>query len=122
MFPVSEADLELSYRPGASWESKCQIGGIVGFVSSYQFTLLGDKFIQCRAFFSFLDSLERVTAARYMPTDGELDICHNCPWSNMSDSFLLFLLILDDILRARLKTLGASVPSQFNSFNSITIF
>jgi guanine nucleotide-binding protein subunit alpha len=48
---------------------------------------------------SFLDSIERVTALKYVPTDGE------------SDSFgrAFHLRIgLDDILRARLKTLGIS--------------
>lgn len=51
--------------------------------------------------FSFLDSLERVTAARYMPTDGALDY-HNSFGQNSDSS------PLDDILRARLKTLGVS--------------
>ena len=59
------------------------------------------QLIQYHAF-SFLDSLERVTAARYMPTDGGSDY-HN----GLSRNPDLFSL-LDDILRARLKTLGVS--------------
>jgi guanine nucleotide-binding protein alpha-1 subunit len=48
---------------------------------------------------SFLDSIERVTALRYVPTDGE---------SDSSGRAFCLQLRSDDILRARLKTLGIS--------------
>lgn len=69
MFERSDVYLELSTRPRASWESKCQVGGVIRLVSyAYQFT---DDSWSSIMFLSFLDSLERVTAARYMPSDGE---------------------------------------------------
>lgn len=49
---------------------------------------------------SFLDSLDRVAAARYIPTDGIAAVIHTSNFDSHT--------VLDDILRARLKTLGAS--------------
>jgi hypothetical protein len=49
--------------------------------------------------FSFLDSLDRVTAVDYLPTDGE--------YPTISQAVeLMIWLVSDDVLRARLKTLG----------------
>lgn len=48
-----------------------------------------------------MDCLERVTAPRYVPTDGQRASLHSCAPSD-------FLILADDVLRARLKTLGVS--------------
>lgn len=48
---------------------------------------------------SFMDSIERVTALRYVPTDGESDSCGKAFYLQIGS---------DDILRTRLKTLGIS--------------
>lgn len=50
--------------------------------------------------FSFLNALERVTAPGYLPTDGTIFILHHV---GNTDGLLPSQ---DDILRARLKTLG----------------
>lgn len=52
------------------------------------------------ASFSFLDSLDRVTAPRYVPTNGAFFPCDCDDIDTDAHS--------DDILRARLKTLGVS--------------
>ena len=59
---------------------------------------------------SFLDSLERVTHPKYMPTDGALRSIFRAS-DDFSSEYLTDLLwshFADDILRARLKTLGVS--------------
>lgn len=51
-----------------------------------------------RSMLSFLDSLERVTAIEFLPTDGKAE------WFEFWDVLLNYYV--EDILRARLKTLG----------------
>lgn len=53
---------------------------------------------------SFLDALDRVTTPRYLPTDGR---------DFTFDEYLAeHDFSVDDILRARLKTLGMSFPTE----------
>ena len=57
----------------------------------------------CSSLSSYLNDLERITSLKYVPTDGELDDkvfdFHNV-LTNIS-------YLVDDVLKARLKTVGA---------------
>ena len=57
---------------------------------------------------SFLDDIERITAERYVPSDGQ---CHSLPQSGdilPLDSDFATFDTTEDVLKARLKTIGPS--------------
>jgi len=93
-------------QDGVDWDDPDDPGAVLYACSKDMIHIWGDPLVQellgrqnvrlAESSGFFLDSLDRVTAARYMPTD-------------------------DDILRARLKTLGVSSPS-IELVQSITIF
>ena len=53
--------------------------------------------------YSFLDDIERVAAWDYVPTDGALSVDVNCGYE-----LTTAVPLIEDVLKARLKTLGIS--------------